>query len=73
MVSITCEFCDVLNIVSLLEEDHTPLDPSLAERLIRYYCNNPDVDNSYCRNQGEKEKCSFHSMLNMSTDILKKE
>ena len=63
MISTTCDFCEVLNIGRILEEDHKAIAPSLAEKLIRYYCNNPDTENNYCPPQGDEGKMflPFHA------------
>lgn len=66
----SCEFCEVLNIADLLE-DSKDIDPRLAERLMRYYCKNPDSDNDYCPYCGEKEKCIYQKMQSFNQKVLK--
>lgn len=69
-MSEICEYCEVLDIAGLLG-DSKDINPSLAARLVRYYCQNPETDNDYCPNHGQKEKCIYHRLLALNQEILK--
>ncbi len=69
-MSKICEYCEKLDLVSLLEEPAS-VDSSLADRLVRYYCQNPETDQNYCPYWGDKDKCIYHKMLSFNQAVLK--
>ena len=69
-MSKICEYCEKLDLVSLLDEPAV-VGSELAERLVRYYCQNSETDNNYCPYSGEKENCIYHKMLSFNQDVLR--
>jgi len=57
-MNIDCPFCKMLNISMLFDRDG-PVPPDLEDKLIRFYCYNPDTNNDYCTHKGMKGICSY--------------
>ena len=58
-LKITCPFCKPLDIAELLE-DESCLSEGLHKKMIRYYCNSPDVAIDYCPYCGIQEGCPYN-------------
>ena len=59
-MNTNCEYCEALNLLTLLDAVPEDLSDDLKKKAVRYYCNNPNTDNDYCPYSGDKGLCKLY-------------